>query len=65
MDFVITRTSTDEKPCEDAVLKNGTNDEFHIEINSIDELIGLIQKLNEDVIITTFGMIEIYDDYKE
>jgi hypothetical protein len=65
MDFVITRTSTCEKPCEKAILEDGTIDEYHIEINSIDELMELSKDLNESVIVSHSGMIEIYDDYRE
>ena len=65
MDFVIERTSTDEKPCEKAILKDGTTNEFHIEINSIKELMELLKDLNESIIVFPGGIIEIYDGYRE
>lgn len=65
MNFVIERTSTDGKPCEKSVLKNGTINEFHIEINSISELMDFIKDINESIIISANGIIEIYDDYRE
>lgn len=78
MKFSITRTSAQwidaPKPCEEAVLesrylcaKDGDyelwNNEYRIEIDSLQELVDLTKKYGE--IIINGNSLEIYDDYRE
>lgn len=80
MVFQIERTSigssSDELPCKNCFpiklpTKYGTLDRWGIEINSLEELINLMEEINEPLIVShAFGSedmlcIEIYDDYRE
>ena len=72
--FRVYRTScwggSEAKPCENAIF-NKEEEEWVVEINSLEELLELIEEQDEDIIIKTkrsgysFQTIEIYDDYRE
>lgn len=65
MKYRIYRTSdywgTKKQPC-DIAYKEG--DEWHIDIDSLEELDKLVDEVNSEIIIG-YGWIEIYDDYRE
>lgn len=65
MEFAITRTSMSEKPCEEAYKKDLNDKNFYIEIESLDALLSLLEKVGGRLIIDEDGGIEIYDDYRE
>ena len=70
--FRVYRTScfggSEGKPCGNAIF-NG--EDWFVEINSLEELLELIEEQDEDIIIKPkrsgypFQTIEIYDDYRE
>ena len=70
MKFLIARVSNSYKstqPCENAILEN---DEWIIELNSLEDLIELMETLGENLIIkpkfnNDINSILIYDDYIE
>lgn len=71
--FRVYRTScfggSEGKPCENAIFNR--EEDWVVEINSLEELLKLIEEQDEDIIIKTkrsgypFQSIEIYDDYRE
>ena len=65
MKFEITRAShwSKTKPCKEAVKEDG---KWMIEINSLEELMALIEKYDEFIIYSSEPpSIMIYDDYIE
>ena len=67
--YTICRTSDwfgENKPCEKAYLHRSCDfeNEWRIEINSIEELNELINDVGKCIILTR-NTIEIYDDYRE
>lgn len=70
MKFLITRVSNtyqSSQPCENAILEN---DEWIIELNSLEDLIELLNTVREQLIIkpkynNKINSILIYDDYNE
>lgn len=77
MKFRIRRTSSycaNEQPCEGAELVKEDDEKkiWHIEINSLEELLALSDREREQLIVWNGGefsgempQIEIYDDYRE
>lgn len=51
-------------PCKNARCVEANNREFEIEINSLEELMELVDEV-EDIIINKDKSITIYDDYVE
>lgn len=70
MRFQITKTSKDQKqPCDGAIFEETDYvDGWFIEINSLEELLGLKKRYGELILTTDYGnieTIEIYDDLRE
>ena len=71
MEFEIYRTlkrHSEKKPCDNAYLAeiNEWGYKTHkVKIESLEDLIALRDKVNEDIIIRLDDSIEIYDDYRE
>jgi len=65
MDFEISRTSTDEKPCERAYVSPYNKDKWCVDIDSIEDLVKLAEEVHYPLIVTEHESIEIYDDYRE
>ena len=66
MKFEIERAShEDGLPCKNAILIGTERDpKFEIEINSLDELMELVDEV-DDIVINKDKSITIYDDYLE
>lgn len=68
MEFIIRRTSDElnNKPLDKAYIKG---DEWHINIENLEQLIALTQKEADAIIIndptSQLPILEIYDDYRE
>ena len=68
MEFIIRRTSDelDEKPIDKSYIKDN---EWHINIEGLEQLVALTQKEANVIIIneptSDLPILEIYDDYRE
>jgi len=65
MTFEISRTSTDEKPCEIAYVSQYNKHKWYVDIESIEDLVKLSEEVHCPLIVTEHESIEIYDDYRE
>ena len=67
MKFHIFETRGNKKPCKNAILEK--DELFYINIDTLEQLLELIEEIEEDIIIERYGDgcygIEVYNDYRE